>query len=73
MDIRTTGSVQYEVHTGDTDTLISQTSSFISEYYGSEFVGEWLLVAEWNRVPPFPGNLATVVGYTYSLSQTLSL
>ena len=73
VDITTTGSVQYEVHTGGTDSFISQVSSFIADYYGRHFIGEWLLVAQWSRVPPYPGDSSIVVGYNYNAFSTLLL
>ena len=50
------GQISYEVHTADSDsTLLSQVSFFISEQWedSEEFIGRWMLVAEWNDVPPF--------------------
>ena len=70
VDIRVQGSIQYEVHTGSGSSLVSLVSEFVSNYTGNDFTGEWMLVAQWTGVPPFPGAFATTVsyitsGYTY--------
>ena len=47
------GEVSYEVHSG-ADSLLNGVSTFISSYEESEFLGTWMLVAEWNQVHPYP-------------------
>ena len=68
MDIRQRGSVKYEIHSDSSDPLLSQVNNFISNSTGIEFAGMWMLVAEWNQVPPFPGFSATSVS-AFSFSQ----
>ena len=47
------GEVSYEVHSG-ADSLLNGVSTFIRSYEESEFLGTWMLVAEWNQVHPNP-------------------
>ena len=62
VDIRQHGSVKYEIHSGSSNSLLSQVNNFISNYTETEFCGTWMLVAEWNQVPQYPGFSATSVG-----------
>ena len=62
VDIRQHGSIKYEIHNDSSDSLLSKVNNFISNSTGIEFAGTWMLVAEWNQVPPFPGFSATLVG-----------
>ncbi len=43
-----TGRVLYESH--NSGSAVQEMSSFISEQVGSEFVGRWMLLAEWRNV-----------------------
>ena len=52
-DIRDEGDVCYEVHNEDSD-LMRTISKFISYKSGNTFVGNWMLLAEWNDVHPYP-------------------
>ena len=61
VDITYAGSIKYEVHNHSNNSFLSQVSTFISNYTGSEFEGTWLLVAQWEQVPPHPGQHSTVV------------
>ena len=57
VDIRTDGTVTYEVHTSDNEasaTILSTISGFISDYTGVSFSGSWLLVVLWDSVREFP-------------------
>ena len=63
MDITSRGSIQYEVHTGSASSFLSQVSDFISNYTDSDFAGTWMLVVQWDRVPPFPGSTSTTVSF----------
>ncbi len=47
---RGVGSVRYEVHTGTTN-FITSVSNFISSERGTQFVGTWMLLVEWNNIP----------------------
>jgi fibulin 1/2 len=54
-DIRTYGSVCYEVFDQSSDSLIIEdVSEYISDQTGSDFEGTWMLLAEWNEVHPYP-------------------
>ena len=48
------GVISYEVHTATTSkSLLSQINSLIDEHMGTQFSGEWMLVAEWKDVPKY--------------------
>ena len=56
-----TGQILYEVHTEATSSvLLSQVDAVIEPNFQTEFNGRWLLVATWDGVPPFGGDLQTV-------------
>ena len=61
VDIREVGSIQYEVHTGRENSQISLVNQFISNYTNDEFAGTWMLLVQWDQVPPFPGSISTTV------------
>ena len=66
MDISASqGSIQYEVHTASDSNLISLVSGFISNYTDSQFAGTWMLLVQWDEVPPFPGSFASTVMHFY--------
>ncbi|XP_003384557.1 PREDICTED: mucin-like protein [Amphimedon queenslandica] len=52
-DIRDEGDVCYEVHNEDSN-LMRSISEFISYKSGSAFRGNWMLLAEWSDVHPYP-------------------
>lgn len=57
VDIRTEGTISYEVHSIGNDAseaILSTVSGFISNYTGDSFNGSWLLVALWDSVHEFP-------------------
>ena len=50
------GQIDYEIHTVTTSqSILSEVNSLINEYTQTEFNGEWLRVATWDNVPPYPG------------------
>ena len=53
------GLVSYEVFTGDS-TQLNEVSEFISQSQCVQFTGTWMLVAEWDDVPPFSTDNETV-------------
>ena len=60
VDIRLIGAIYYETHTmavnGSRD-LLNRVSSFITFKTGEEFQGNWMIVALWDDVHPYNGNL----------------
>ena len=57
VDIRREGAVFYEVHmTGNSgsEDLLGVVSDFVSDYTGDDFVGSWMLIAQWDKVHPYP-------------------
>lgn len=69
-DIRQNGTVRYEVHTRSTGTnstsgqLLDQVSSFIVNQENlttGSFLGQWMLVAEWDEVHPYPHGVSVGV------------
>ena len=62
-DIRLAGEVSYEVHSG-ADSLLNGVSTFIRSYEENEFIGTWMLLAEWNQVHPYPYGGGTINSVT---------
>jgi hypothetical protein len=56
------GLVSYEVFTGDS-TQLNEVSEFISQSQCVQFTGTWMLVAEWDDVPPFSTDNETLSTY----------
>lgn len=55
------GQIGYEVHTVSTsETLLSSVDIIINEHMQTNFHGEWLLVAEWDSVPQYDGDIISV-------------
>ena len=55
------GEINYEIHTDVTSqSIISRIDSLISEHMQIEFNGKWLLVAQWDGVPQFGGDVNIV-------------
>lgn len=72
VDIRTAGTITYEVHTIDNEdsgAILSTVSEFISTYTGDGFNGSWLLVVLWDGVREFP---ATDDAVSFTLILTFS-
>ncbi len=61
--------VSYEVHqtrTGNEPSIrLNEVSQFVRDQQNISFVGDWMLVAEWNQVPPFGSGL-NVSFFVYS-------
>ncbi len=56
IDIGVTGTIRYEVHTSTSSSgFLADVSNFIRSETGSQFTGQWMLLAEWYNVPPFGG------------------
>lgn len=60
VDIRQQGKIYYKVYTGQNpraSRLLSAVSAFIALKLpeAEDFSGVWMLVVEWNEVPPFNG------------------
>ena len=59
-DIQREGSVLYKVYTGGinnkSDELLDRVSQFVSrkDERAANFSGSWMLVVDWNSVPPYP-------------------
>ena len=53
------GLVSYEVFSGDS-TQLNEVSDYISQSQCVQFSGTWMLVAEWDDVPPISTNNETV-------------
>lgn len=51
-DPRPSGQISYEVHTSNTPVM-SEVSTFVSLQQNINFVGTWMLLAEWNSVPEY--------------------
>ena len=64
IDTRSSGSVSYEFHTNITSlSLLNKVSKYIRQQEQNYFSGIWMLVAEWNAIPP-PGTCNTIVPRT---------
>lgn len=60
------GSINYEVHTKETSpTILASVDSIITEYMGTEFHGEWMLLAKWDNVPEYDGIVNIVSSCMY--------
>ena len=67
-DIRKNGSIRYEVHTmvagpNTSAQLLDEVSSFIiyrRNLTADSFQGQWMLVAEWSGVHPYPHADSTI-------------
>ena len=57
VDIRRDGAVFYEIHS-ESNAVMEQVSAFVSDYTGDDFQGSWMLVAQWDRVHPYPAGLS---------------
>ena len=51
-DNRPLGQVSYEVHSAQTP-LVEEVSYFLTQKMDTYFLATWMLLAEWNDVPPF--------------------
>ena len=63
VDIRLAGNISYEVHSRSNNNpgsnqLLDQISQFIEDSSGDSFQGDWMLVAEWEEVHPWPHGLS---------------
>ena len=63
IDTRLDGQVNYEVHVAGessiSDSYLGRVSAFIDAELDTGFVGNWMVVATWDGVHPFPhGNSA---------------
>ena len=58
IDTRGAGSVFYEVHewgyNRGSNAMLERLSGFISSQKSVNFTASWMLVAQWDRVHPFP-------------------
>ena len=62
VDIRLAGNISYEVHSRSNNNpgsnqLLDQISQFVEDSTGDSFQGDWMLVAEWEEVHPWPHGL----------------
>ena len=59
-DIRNEGSVSYQVHQLGRDSnspsaqLLQYVSTFVNYQTGANFSGQWMLLAQWTQVHPYP-------------------
>ena len=63
VDIRLAGNISYEVHSRSNNNpgsnqLLDQISQFIEDSSGDSFQGDWMLIAEWEEVHPWPHGLS---------------
>ena len=59
------GNISYEVHTVTTSKpLLSKVNSLINEHMGTQFNGEWMLVAEWKNVPQY--SIPDIVSFIFN-------
>lgn len=55
------GEVKYEIHTDVTSqSIMSRIDAVISEHMQIDFNGKWLLVAHWDGVPHYGGDISAV-------------
>ena len=59
VDIRLAGNISYEVHSRSSNNpgssqLLDQISQFVEDSTGDSFQGDWMLIAEWEEVHPWP-------------------
>ena len=58
VDTRRAGSVFYEVHQRGTNrgsnNVLERLSGFIASQMNITFTASWMLVAQWDRVHPYP-------------------
>ncbi len=48
--------IRYEVHNStSSSSFLADVSNFIRSETGSQFTGQWMLLAEWYNVPPYVG------------------
>ena len=67
------GQIDYEIHTEITSqSILSQVNSLINDQAQTNFNGKWLLVAMWDKVPPYPGYSNDTVRYLYLCCAPLS-
>lgn len=56
-DLRRGGNITWEILVSDggntTNQYLSQVSEFIEEQQNTTFVGNWMMMVNYNRVPPF--------------------
>ena len=72
IDTRLAGSVYYETHqrgiNDATNAVLERVSGFIASKMGISFSALWMIVAQWDRVHPFPhGSTVSAVSDQYSL------
>ena len=61
-DSRVTGLISYAVYTSAKSQNVQIASSFIKEKgFSGDFTGTWMLVAEWNGIPMYPGKQLNTV------------
>ena len=69
-DIRLKGEVCYEVHDRH-DELMDSVSEYISTSIGTNFRGRWMLLAQWDRVHPYPHGSSNYNWWWWWYSQKL--
>ena len=48
------GQIDYEIHTNSTsESILSSVDDLINFHLNEKFIGNWMLVATWDMVPPF--------------------
>ena len=71
VDLRLEGSAYWEIHTTvQSQDLINNVSTFIQVNYdgAGDFTGEWMLIASWEDVHPFPHGSGSTTPYALSVS-----
>ena len=67
IDISAGGSVSYQVHSsGSSSALLRQVSNFIKTSQDVNFLGSWMLIAYWSRVPYYGGPAVSKVWSLFS-------
>lgn len=54
------GEVSYQVYDNSQSESLSWVSTYVSQQQQINFIGTWMLVAEWRDVPKHQGELTTV-------------
>ena len=73
IDITAGGSVSYQVHSSSSSSaLLRQVSNFIETSQDVNFLGSWMLIAYWSRVPYYGGSAVSKVWSLFSLLSDVS-
>ena len=72
IDTSTTGEISYEIHTtNNSPEVISRYNEFVRSKDESKFIGTWMIIAEWKRVPLSGASLEMVSTYVCNRNDIL--